>query len=76
MTQLNLINLKNIFLYEIGLIAIREVSPPFDEEQEYWRPYQPKHSPSYDFECSVHVSDGFPKKSIKKHFFTVDFYTH
>ena len=46
MTQLNLINLKNIFLYEIGLIAIREVSPPFDEEQQYWRPYQPKHSPS------------------------------
>ena len=29
-TQLNLINLKNVFLYEIGLIAIREVSPPFD----------------------------------------------
>ena len=35
-TQLNLINLKNVFLYEIGLIAIREVSPPFDEEQQYW----------------------------------------
>ena len=33
-TQLNLINLKNLFLYEIGLIAIREVSPPFDEEQQ------------------------------------------
>ena len=46
MTQLNLINLKNVFLYEIGLIAIREVSSPFDEEQQYWRPYQPKHSPS------------------------------
>ena len=45
-TQLNLINLKNNFLYEIGLIAIREVSQPFDEEQQYWRPYQPKHSPS------------------------------
>ena len=45
-TQLNLINLKNVFLYEIGLIAIREVSPSFDEEQQYWRPYQPKHSPS------------------------------
>ena len=47
MTQLNLLNLKNVFLYEIGLIAIREVSSPFDEEQRYWRPYQPKHSPSY-----------------------------
>ena len=35
-TQLNLINLKNVFLYEIGLIAIREVLPPFDEEQQYW----------------------------------------
>ena len=46
MTQLNLINLKNVFVYEIGLIAIREVSPPFDEEQQYGRPYQPKHSPS------------------------------
>ena len=46
MTQLNLINLKKVFLYEIGLIAIREVSPPFDEEQQYWRPEQPKHSPS------------------------------
>ena len=34
-TQLNLINLKNVFLYEIELIAIREVSPPFDEEQQY-----------------------------------------
>ena len=44
--QLNLINLKNVFLYEIGLIAIREVSPPFDEKQHYWRPYQSKHSPS------------------------------
>ena len=30
-----LVNLKNVFLYEIGLIAIREVSPPFDEEQQY-----------------------------------------
>ena len=39
------LNLKNVFLYEIGLIAIREVSPPSDEEQQYWRPYQPKHSP-------------------------------
>ena len=29
MIQLNLINLKNVFLYEIGLIAIHEVSPPF-----------------------------------------------
>ena len=36
---------KKIF-YEIGLIAIPEVSPPFDEEQQYGRPYQPKHSPS------------------------------
>ena len=25
-----------VFLYEIGLIAIREVSPAFDEEQQYW----------------------------------------
>ena len=33
-------------MFEIGLIAIREVSPPFDEYQQYWRPYQPKHSPS------------------------------
>ena len=48
-TQLNLIHLKNVFLYEIGLIAIREVSSPFDEEQQYWRPYQPKHSPSVQF---------------------------
>ena len=31
-----LVNLKNVFLYEIGLIAIREVSQPFDEEQQYW----------------------------------------
>ena len=31
-----LVNLKDVFLYEIGLIAIREVSPPFDEEQQYW----------------------------------------
>ena len=31
-----LVNLKIVFLYEIGLIAIREVSPPFDEEQQYW----------------------------------------
>ena len=46
MTQLNLIDFKNVFLYEIGLIAVREVSPPFDEEQQYYRPYQPKHSPS------------------------------
>ena len=44
--QLNLINLKNFFVYEIGLIAIGEVSPPFDEEQQYGRPYQAKHSPS------------------------------
>ena len=36
MTQLHLINLKNVFLYEIGRIAICEVSPPFDEEQQYW----------------------------------------
>ena len=35
MTQLNLINLKTVFVYEIGLIAIREVSPPFNEEQQY-----------------------------------------
>ena len=49
MTQLNFINLKNAFVYEIGLIAIREVSPPFDEEQQYWRPYQPKHSPSLPY---------------------------
>ena len=28
-TQLNLKHLKNVFLYEIGLIAIREMSPPF-----------------------------------------------
>ncbi len=41
------LNLKNVFVYEIGLIAIREVSPPFDEEQQYGRPYQPKHSPSW-----------------------------
>ena len=34
-------NLKNVFLYEIWLIAIREVSPPFDEDQQYWRPSQP-----------------------------------
>ena len=47
MTQLNLINLKKVFVYEIGLIAICEVSPPFDEEQQYGRSYQPKHSPSY-----------------------------
>ena len=40
------IKFKNIFVYEIGLIAIRDVSPPFDEEQQYGRPYQPKHSPS------------------------------
>ena len=45
-TQLNLINLKKGFLYEIVLIAIREVSPPFNKKQQYWRPYQPKHSPS------------------------------
>ena len=36
---------KKVFLYEIGLIAILEVSPPFDEEQQYWRPYQHNHSP-------------------------------
>ena len=41
------LHFKNAFVYEIGLIAIREVSPPFDEEQQYERPYQPKHSPSY-----------------------------
>ena len=41
-TQLNL----KTFIYEIRLIAIREVSPPFDEENQYGRPYQPKHSPS------------------------------
>ena len=29
---------KNVFVYEIGLIAIRKVSPPFDEEQPYGRP--------------------------------------
>ena len=46
MTQLNLINVKHFFVYEIGLIAIREVSPPFDEEQSCGRPYQPKQSPS------------------------------
>ena len=40
------LNLKNVFVYEIGLIAIREVWTPFDEEQQYGRPYQPKHSPS------------------------------
>ena len=45
-TQLKLINFKNVFVYEIGLIATREVSPPFDEEQPYGRPYQPEHSPS------------------------------
>ena len=45
MTQLNLINFKTVFVYEIGVIALREVSPPFDEEQPYGRPYQPKHSP-------------------------------
>ena len=39
------LNLKNVFVYEIGLIAVREVSPQFDEEQEYGMPYQPKHSP-------------------------------
>ena len=44
--QLNSIHLKNVFVYEIGLIAIREVSPQFNEEQQYGRPYQPKHSPS------------------------------
>ncbi len=40
------LHFKNAFVYEIGLIAIREVSPPFDEEQQYGRPDQPKHSPS------------------------------
>ena len=30
---------KKLFVYEIGLIAIREVSPPIvDEEQQYGRP--------------------------------------
>ncbi len=43
------LNLKKVFVYEIGLIAIREVPPPFDEEQQYGRPYQPKHSPSYHY---------------------------
>ena len=52
MTQLNLINLKNFFVYEIGLIAICEVSPLFDEEQQYGRPYQPKHSSSIRYECA------------------------
>ena len=28
MTQSNVINLKKVFVYEIGLISIREVSPP------------------------------------------------
>ena len=28
------LNLKNVFVYEIGLIAVREMSPPFDEEQQ------------------------------------------
>ena len=38
---------KKLLVYEIGLIAIREVSPPIvDEEQQYGRPYQPKHNPS------------------------------
>ena len=41
------LNLKNVFVYEIGLIVIHEVSPRFDEEQQYGRPYQPKHSPAY-----------------------------
>ena len=41
------LNLKNVFVNEIGLIAIHEVSPPFDEEQPYGRPYQPKRSPSF-----------------------------
>ena len=40
------LNLKNVFVDEIGLIANHEVSPPFDEEQQYGRPYQPKHNPS------------------------------
>ena len=38
--------LKYVFVYEIGLIAICKVLPPFDEEQQYGRPYQPKQSPS------------------------------
>ena len=54
-------NLKNVFVYEIGLIAIRKVSPPFNEEQPYGRPYQPKHNPSqytvqvskYQIECQL-----------------------
>ena len=29
MTQLNLINFKNVFVYEIGLIANHKVSPQF-----------------------------------------------
>ena len=28
------IAVENVFLYEIELIAIRNVSPPFDEEQQ------------------------------------------
>ena len=46
-TQLNLKTVFDVFVYEIGLISIREVSPPFDEEHQYGRPYQLKHSPSY-----------------------------
>ena len=42
----NLMHLKKVFVYEIRLIAIREVSPSFDEEQQYGGPYQPKHIPS------------------------------
>ena len=41
------LNLKTVFVNEIGLIAIHEVSPPFDEEQQYGRPYQPKRSPNF-----------------------------
>ena len=40
------LHLKKVFVYEIGIIAIHEVSPPFDEEQQYGRSYQPKHNPS------------------------------
>ena len=50
------IKLKKVFVYEIGLIAIREVSPPFDEEQQYGRPYQPKHSHSSNSLCPLSES--------------------
>ena len=47
------LHLENVFVYEIGLIDIREVSPPLDEEQQYGRPYQPKHSPSQVYLASI-----------------------